>query len=77
MLNSLIQYSGSDDTETDYSDVDYIPKIVSDESDGSSSAYNVAESSSDESHGSASGHDKAKVILCIQHHPFQKRLKKV
>ncbi len=73
MLNSLIQYSGSDDTETDYSDVDYIPKIVSDESDGSSSAYNIAESSSDESHGSASGHDKAKSYFMHPTSPFFKR----
>ncbi len=76
MLNSLIQYSGSDDTETDYSDVDYIPKIVSDESDGSSSAYNVAESSSDESHGSASGHDKAKSYFMHPTSPFSKETKK-
>ncbi len=76
MLNSLIQYSGSDVTETDYSDVDYIPKIGSDESDGSSSAYNKAESSSDESHDSASGHDKAKSSLMHPTSPFSKETKK-
>lgn len=75
MLNSLIQYSGSDVTETDYSDVDYIPKIGSDESDGSSSAYNKAESSSDESHDSASGHDKAKSSLMHPTSPFSKETK--
>nr|XP_055073729.1 uncharacterized protein LOC129453496 isoform X2 [Misgurnus anguillicaudatus] len=47
---SLMEYSGSaysDSDVTDYSDVDYIPQISSDESDGSASGQSKAERSSD------------------------------
>ncbi|XP_073703962.1 uncharacterized protein [Garra rufa] len=49
-----VPYSESGNSETDYSDVDYIPKISSDGSDGSSSGHDIAESSSDDSHACAS-----------------------
>ncbi|XP_051980871.1 uncharacterized protein LOC127642308 [Xyrauchen texanus] len=75
---SLREYSWkalSDSDVTDYSDVDYVPKSSSDESDDSASGYSMVESSLDEANEKTSGKGMVKSSLKNPTSPFSQSYK--